>query len=336
MKLTLDSRFLHKPVTPLNCKGRVAVIFDSDRTLIPREGSLNAREYQEANLRAIAENSERISMASVITGRGNNRIKAFSKPYSVFTPFAFRLSTDTGRGGIFIKEKREEASLWLENFDSRNKCPNWVTHIEQAINWDTYKAVNVLKAVLEKKGFIEKSLKDSTYDSIFHKDDIEIYFVYDQALICIKTTEKKDFDTLISEFLTNGKNSIESALNTKIDPKFGCTHGFIFIDFCPLLPDGRKINKLTISEIILSSMSETQIEALEGVIMLGDSINDEHLKATEFHIPSLKTVPVYSIFSGPELATNNDFNWHPRIRIAEIESNIGETLNQTITEILKL
>lgn len=336
MKITFDSRFLHKPIKPFNCNGKVAVIFDSDRTLIPAKNAPNAKEYLDLNLRAISDNSDNISLASVITGRGSNRIKAFSDQYEVFTPLSFRLSTDTGRGGVFINEKGQQTSRWLKDLGSHYKCPNWVEHIEKPLNWDLERVINILEEILIEKGFIERKIEDSTFDSIFSKDGIDVYFVYDQALYTIKVGN--DFDkvrNLCLELCTTAKQRIDSELGTNIENKAIFSEGFFFVNLCPTLPNNKRLDKLTASEIVLSSMHETQIENLRGVVMLGDSTNDDHLKASEFEIPGQRTIPVYSIFSGTTLCNSPDFNNHPRLRIAEIESNIAETLNQTITEILK-
>lgn len=337
MKLTLDSRFLHKPTTQFNCRGKVAVVFDSDRTLIPARNAPNAKEYLDLNLRAISDNENNISLASVITGRGNNRIKEFAEHYEVFTPLSFRLSTDTGRGGVFINEKGQQTSRWLKDLGSHYKCPNWIEHVEKPLNWNLDKVINILKEILVEKGFIERKIQDSTFDSIFSRNGINIYFVYDQALYTIKV--ENDFEKvrdLCLELSTIAKQRIDSELGSNIENKAVFAEGFFFVNLCPKLPNNKRLDKLSASEIVLSSMHETQIENLKGVIMLGDSINDDHLKASEFEIPGLRTIPIYSIFSGATLCDSPEFNNHPRLRVAEIESNISETLNLTINEILTI
>lgn len=338
MKIQITNPIGRKSNSPTTPGQKVAVIFDSDNTLIPINTSDNPG-FLRGNLEAISANYNWISTSSVITGRGTNRIKAFAEPYKVFSPLHFYLSTDSGKGGVFFNPSGECTKSWLEGLNDDHKTEHWSEFIEKKLKWNQPQAINIIKDILPSLGFKEVMAdNDFFFDRFFVKDDFEIHFIDDQVLYSIKihNPEKKEYYIQEGDKIAKKVLPILNELfNCKVVADSGVSGSYYFVDFRPILPDGRLMNKLSVAEIILSSLDETEVSQLEGVIMLGDSINDEHLKAEEVEFATGKTVPVFSIFSGTELIDNTSFNKHPRIRLAEVRANIGTVLNNTILEVLR-
>lgn len=337
MRISINGTTIQHHANSVQTGKKVAVVFDSDRTLIPIDPHPKQKEYLEGNLSAISDNKEFICPASVITGRGNDRIKIFSRDYEVFTPFDFYLSTDSGKGGIFYKPQNESTDRWLVRLNTKDKVPHWQDSIEAKLGWKQRVIIDFLKKNLQRNKFHETRIDDPIFDRSFTKDGLEILFIDDQAIFTVKIVpmnkQKTEKDIKRGLELANQVASdLLNELKVKVTVDAGGGGEYFFIDFRPELQDNRLINKFTITELILDGLGEDSKEDLIGAIMLGDSINDEHLKISEI-AHNGRIIPAFAIHSGSDLLNNSAFNTHPRIRLAEEKANIGQALRSTILEI---
>lgn len=321
---------------------------DIDHSLIPWEKGKYKVSVEEdtlyKNYEAIKPYKDRL-LTALVTGLDLPSVQLMRKYFDSSLQVHF-LSTDNGKGGLYINQDEIETTNWLEQLKIEDRNIEWETFVKEIAGWEQDLFLkSVFNELLIKRGY--KELKDKKLEmsyphySVYELNDGQnfnlpltlIFGLHESALYLMKhsistTDELKKHGVELAESICKTYN--ESS-NLRI--KFTITEhdNYFYIFFSP--DNGIEINKAKACDFLIRRLPNEISSNLKAGIVIGDSGNDTHLKIEHIELQNGRKIPFYAIFSGTDLLNNEEFTKHPRIEVSQKLGNIGSSIRTVIARI---
>lgn len=331
-------------------KPRIFVASDFDYTLIPWEEKKFNRSVDLDSLKNNRDAFNEVKdqgMFAGVTGLGLKSVQQISPYFTGFPPFDF-VSTDNGKGSLYVNTLGNSPELWLQNISDSDVNNDWEAYIKEQIKWERDLFFSNLFLVLKENGFEEfkdklfevsaphyllfqskKPVQEALNNYIkiaVNPGESAIYIVKDDGVL--KDVYKKIGEELSTKLILKCEHS-----DFKIKRDVAEHENYFYFFFMP--DNGLEVNKASVIDFIFKGCSDEIQENIKAGVVLGDSENDAHLKITEIERRDGKKIPFYSIFSGSELLRNSSFSGHPRIEVAIKKGDIGEVFKKVLLKIEK-
>ncbi len=325
----------------------IALVTDIDHSLLPwKEGKYKVEADKEAldgNYNAIKSFGDRI-LTILVTGLDLLSVKQMKQHFSD-SPIIDFLSTDNGKGGLFLNDKGLSTLPWLEKTELSDRNLEWETFVRDIAGWkqDTFLKAVFDELLVKRNAKEEKSISGhiayphySVYSCTLEntKNTFLVISPYESAFFIMKNPAIDDSEKVKQFAIELAKDICEKYYrdsNLKIKFSFTEPDDYFYFFFMP--DNGIEINKAAACEFAIKSLPSETRNNLKAGITIGDSRNDTHLQIENLELPGKKQIPFYAIFSGEGLLQDPAFSSHPRKEISSKKGDVGNAIRTVMSRI---